>query len=92
MRSNHRAKGTWMSTTWFRAVDVTEAERARWDAEDSGRLVQLMREERGWTRTRLAKQAGTSHAELASFEMGLTVPAQPLLVRYLDALGYHSRQ
>ena len=81
-----------MSTTWFRAVDVTEAQRARWDAEDSGRLVQLMREQQGWTRTRLAKQAGTSHAELASFEMGLTVPAHQMLIRYLDALGYHSRQ
>jgi len=81
-----------MSTTWFRAVDVTEAQRARWDAEDSGRLVQLMREQQGWTRTRLAKQAGTSHAELASFEMGLTVPAHRMLIRYLDALGYHSRQ
>ena len=81
-----------MSTTWFRAVDVTEAQRARWDAEDSGRLVQNMREERGWTRTRLARLAGTSHAELASFEMGLTVPAQPLLIRYLNALGYHGRQ
>ncbi|MBB4906799.1 hypothetical protein H4W32_006322 [Actinophytocola algeriensis] len=28
-----------MSTTWFNAVDVTEAQRARWDAEDNGRLV-----------------------------------------------------
>jgi transcriptional regulator with XRE-family HTH domain len=73
---------------WFRAVDVTEAELARWDAADSGRLVQLMREERNLTRTRLAHMAGTSHAELARFEMGRTVPAQPMLVRYLNALGY----
>ena len=77
-----------MSTTWFRAVDVTEAQQARWDAEDSGRLVQTMREDRGWTRTRLAKLAGTSHAELASFEMGRTVPAHQMLVRYLNAMGY----
>jgi ribosome-binding protein aMBF1 (putative translation factor) len=81
-----------MSTTWFRAVDVTEAQQARWDAEDSGRLVQSMREERGWTRTRLARLAGTSHAELASFEMGRTVPAHPLLIRYLKALGYTGPQ
>jgi transcriptional regulator with XRE-family HTH domain len=73
---------------WFRAVGVTEAERARWDAEDSGRLIQLMREERNLTRTRLAQLAGTSHAEVARFEMGRTVPSQPLLVRYLDAMGY----
>jgi transcriptional regulator with XRE-family HTH domain len=77
-----------MGTTWFRAVDVTEADHARWDAEDSGRLVRLMREDRGLTRTRLARLAGTSHAELASFEMGRTIPAQPMLVRYLHALGY----
>jgi transcriptional regulator with XRE-family HTH domain len=73
---------------WFRAVDVTEAERARWDAEDSGRLIQLMREEQNLTRTRLARLAGTSHAEVARFEMGRTVPSQPMLVRYLNALGY----
>ena len=78
-----------MSTmAWFRAVDVTEADLARWDAEDSGRMVQLLREERGWTRTRLAQLAGTSHAELTRFETGRTVPAQPLLVRYLRAMGY----
>ena len=77
---------------WFRAVDVTEAVLARWDAEDSGRLVQLIREERGWTRTRLAQAAGTSHAELARFEMGRTVPAHPLLIRYLQALGYRANQ
>jgi transcriptional regulator with XRE-family HTH domain len=81
-----------MSMTWFRAVDVTEAERARWDAEDSGRLVRDLREERGWTRTHLARLAGTSHAELAGFEMGRTVPAQPLLVRYLTALGYEGTE
>ncbi|MBB4906800.1 helix-turn-helix domain-containing protein [Actinophytocola algeriensis] len=50
-----------------------------------------MREDLGWTRTRLSKLAGTSHAELASFEMGRTVPAQPLLVRYLNAMGYGPR-
>lgn len=76
--------------TWFRAVDVTEADHARWDAEDSGRLVQMMREDRGWTRTYLAQQAGTSHAELASFEMGRTIPAHPYLIRYLQAMGYRA--
>lgn len=74
--------------TWFRAVDLTEAQFARWDAEDSGRLIQFMREDRNLTRTRLAQMAGTSHAELALFEMGRTIPAQPLLIRYLEALGY----
>ncbi len=73
---------------WFRAVDVTEAERARWDAEESGRLIQVMREERNLTRARLAQLAGTSHAEVARFEMGRPVPSQPLLVRYLNAMGY----
>jgi DNA-binding XRE family transcriptional regulator len=93
MRTGIRVKGTGMNTTtWFRAVDVTEADHARWDAEDSGRMVQGMREERGWTRTRLAKLAGTSHAELASFEMGRTVPALPLLIKYLKALGYDGRR
>lgn len=76
--------------SWFRAVDVSEAQRARWDAEDSGRLVRIMREERGWTRTRLAELAGTTHADLARFEAGGTVPAQPMLVRYVNAMGYHA--
>jgi transcriptional regulator with XRE-family HTH domain len=76
---------------WFRAVDVTEAQLARWDAEDSGRLVQLLREEQGLSRPHLAQLAGTSHAELALFEMGRTVPAHTLLVRYLKALGYKAK-
>lgn len=75
---------------WFRAVDVTEAERARWDAEDLGQLVQTMREERGWTRTHLAQRAGTSHAELALFEMGHTVPAHNMLTRYLTAMNHQA--
>jgi transcriptional regulator with XRE-family HTH domain len=76
---------------WFRAVDVTEAQLARWDAEDSGRMIQQLREDQGLTRTRLAHLANTSHAELASFEMGRTVPAHTLLVRYLNALGYKAK-
>jgi len=76
--------------TWFRAVDVTEADHARWDAEDSGRLVQQLREERGWTRTHLATLANTSHSELARFEMGRTIPAHHYLIRYLSALGYEA--
>lgn len=76
---------------WFQAVDVTEAQLSRWDAEDSGRLVQQLREDHGLTRTRLAQLAGTTHADLARFEMGRTVPAHTLLVRYLKALGYHAR-
>lgn len=76
--------------TWFRAVDVTEADHARWDAEDSGRLIQTMREDRGWTRTQLAQRAGTSHAELTHFEAGHTIPSQPMLIRYLKAMGYNN--
>jgi ribosome-binding protein aMBF1 (putative translation factor) len=74
-------------TTWFRAVDQTEDDRARADAEDSGRLVQLMREERGWSRNQLALRAGTNHADVALFEMGRTVPAHTMLVRYLQAMA-----
>ena len=74
-------------TTWFRAVDQTEADRACADAEDSGRLVQLMREERGWSRSALALRAGTTHADVALFEMGRTVPAHTMLVRYLQAMA-----
>ena len=39
---------------------------------------------------RLAQLAGTSHAEVARFEMGLTVPAHNMLTRYLAAMGYHA--
>jgi transcriptional regulator with XRE-family HTH domain len=77
-------------TTWFRATDVTEADLARWDAEDSGRLVQYLREDLGWTRSRLAQEAGTSHAEVALFEMGRTIPAHRMLIHYLKAMGYRA--
>lgn len=39
-------------------VRIAEAERARNEAEDCGRLVALTRQELGWTRARLATAAG----------------------------------
>ncbi|GAA1021559.1 MULTISPECIES: helix-turn-helix domain-containing protein [Amycolatopsis] len=71
---------------WFRQ----DQERARWDAEDSGLVVRLIREERGWTRSQLADVAGVSHVDVVQFEAGAVVPAQPMLVRLTRAMGFHS--
>ncbi len=71
---------------WFRQ----DREQVLWDAEDSGRVVRLIREERGWSRSQLAEAAGVSHGDVTQFEAGAVAPSQPMLVRLTRAMGFHS--
>jgi len=57
------------------------AEQAKHDAEDCGRLVSPTREDLGWTRVRLAEAAGMAEAEVTLFEDGRTYPVEPVLLR-----------
>ncbi|WP_218951874.1 helix-turn-helix domain-containing protein [Amycolatopsis anabasis] len=82
--------GTSERLSEFRAPRMTKLERARWDADDSGRLVRMLREERGLTRSQLAEAAGVPHVEVVRFEAGATIPSEPMLIRLTRALGYHA--
>jgi len=75
---------------WFGQTEVTEADKARFEAEDCGRLVEMSRTEKGWTRARLAETAGVTEIDVAQFESGRISPVEPMLSRYLKAMGHVS--
>ncbi|WBQ06914.1 helix-turn-helix domain-containing protein [Kribbella sp. CA-293567] len=58
-------------------------------AFELGAAVRQMREERGWTQTRLAQSAGMTQSALARFEAGGTIPTLALLERIAQALDTH---
>lgn len=55
-------------------------------AFELGRAVRALREERGWSQSRLAKAAGMTQSAVARFEAGGTVPSLPVLDRLAQAL------
>lgn len=64
---------------------AAEAYDATRRAFELGAAVRRMREERGWTQTRLADAAGMTQSALARFESGGTVPTLALLERIAHA-------
>jgi DNA-binding XRE family transcriptional regulator len=72
---------------WFEQTKVANAEKARFEAEDCGRLVEVTRLEMGWTQARLAEAAGVAESDVAEFESGRVSPVEPAFSQYLRALG-----
>ncbi len=68
-------------------VRIAEAERARNEAEDCGRLVAITRQELGWTRAQLASAADLPEADVAVFEEGRMYPVNPVMEHLLRAMG-----
>jgi ribosome-binding protein aMBF1 (putative translation factor) len=68
---------------------ATEAYDAARRAFELGAVVRQMREQRGWTQTRLAEAAGMTQSALARFEAGGTVPTLALLERIAQAFHAH---
>jgi ribosome-binding protein aMBF1 (putative translation factor) len=56
-------------------------------AYELGRTVRALREERGWSQSRLAEAAEMTQSAVARFEAGGTVPTLPVLERLAKALG-----
>jgi transcriptional regulator with XRE-family HTH domain len=52
-----------------------------------GRQVRELREQRGWSQTRLARATAMTQPAVARFEAGGTVPTLPVLERLAHALG-----
>ncbi|TWF94441.1 helix-turn-helix domain-containing protein [Saccharopolyspora dendranthemae] len=57
------------------------------DTEDLVRLVSITRQELGWDQAKLAAAAGIPESDVASFEAQRIVPAKPLALRFLEAMG-----
>lgn len=74
---------------WFGSADGTRmpTQEPPNDTEDLVRLVTLTRQEEGWTQSRLAEAAGVAEADVARFEALRIVPAEPLAMRFLTAMG-----
>jgi transcriptional regulator with XRE-family HTH domain len=66
------------------AVEAYEAARL---AFELGKSVRELREQQGWTQTRLAEAAGMTQPAIARFEAGGTVPTIPVLERLAHALS-----
>jgi ribosome-binding protein aMBF1 (putative translation factor) len=64
------------------AVEAYDATRR---AFELGATVRAMREQRGWTQSRLAEAAGMTQSALARFEAGGTVPTLAVLERIAQA-------
>src|SRR5262245_19960113 len=56
-------------------------------AYELGRAVRELREQQGWSQTRLAQTAGMTQSAVVRFEAGGTVPTLPVLERLANALG-----
>jgi ribosome-binding protein aMBF1 (putative translation factor) len=56
-------------------------------AFELGRQVRGLREQRGWSQTKLARAAAMTQPAVARFEAGGTVPTLPVLERLAHALG-----
>lgn len=63
-----------------------EAYRAAALAYELGRTVRELREQRGWSQTRLASAAAMTQSAVARFEAGGAVPSLPVLDRIATAL------
>lgn len=66
------------------AAEAYEAARL---AYQLGRRVRELREQRNWSQTQLAREAGMTQSAVARFEAGGTVPTIPVLGRLARALG-----
>ncbi len=69
--------------SWFEPA----SDKARHEAEDCGRLVEIVRMEEGWSRPRLAEAAGVTEADVENFEAGRVSPVEPMFTAYLRAMG-----
>ncbi|MBN6052721.1 helix-turn-helix transcriptional regulator [Nonomuraea sp. RK-328] len=65
------------------AAEAYEAARL---AYELGKTVRAMRENRGWTQSDLAREAGMTQSAVARFEAGGTIPTLPVLGRLARAL------
>lgn len=80
-------------TSWGEIRETRMAEPGAQDAYEAARLafelgaaVRALREGKGWSQARLAKEAGMTQPAVARFEGGGTIPTLPVLQRLARTL------
>jgi len=80
-------------TSWDEIREARMVEPGAQDAYEAARLafelgaaVRVLREGKGWSQTRLAREAGMTQPAVARFEAGGTIPTLPVLQRLARAL------
>ncbi|MGA8808897.1 MAG: helix-turn-helix transcriptional regulator [Thermoanaerobaculia bacterium] len=57
------------------------------DAERFGAILRHLREQRGWTRRKLAQRAGLTPTYVGILEYGGNIPSLPTVLELLEVLG-----
>jgi transcriptional regulator with XRE-family HTH domain len=57
------------------------------DAERFGAIVKQLREQRGWTKQKLAQRAGITPTYMGILEYGGNVPTLPTILELMEVLG-----
>lgn len=57
------------------------------DAERFGAILKHLREQRGWTRRKLAQRAGLTPTYVGILEYGGNIPSLPTVLELLEVLG-----
>lgn len=52
-----------------------------------GRRVRQLREDRGWSQSKLAREAKTNQNVISRVELGIVVPSLPTLEKIAEAFG-----
>jgi transcriptional regulator with XRE-family HTH domain len=57
------------------------------DAERFGAVLKQLREQRGWTRQKLAQRAGVTPTYIGILEYGGNIPSLPMVLELIEVLG-----
>jgi len=69
------------------SVIMPRAMRIDPDAERFGAILKHLREQRGWTRRKLAQRAGLTPTYVGILEYGGNIPSLPTVLELLEVLG-----
>jgi transcriptional regulator with XRE-family HTH domain len=57
------------------------------DAERFGAILKQLREQRGWTRQKLAQRSGVTPTYIGILEYGGNIPSLPMVLELIEVLG-----
>src|SRR5438270_1941610 len=85
-KSHHRLKPRFDAWVTYDAR-MPRAMRIDPDAERFGAILKQLREQRGWTRLKLAQRSGVTPTYIGILEYGGNVPSLPMVLELIEVLG-----